>query len=217
MARAPTKTPQSAGTGTSGAPGSGGCPTALPTSTEPSSSNARSAQDVRWALIAHERAAGGTGNHRTSRQLAPANSDNGAATARSTSTSTNWTGGSPFRGAPGAQDQLYGWGRARIENTNGVVRNDGGLDPRSCRASGTVAHSMAFLAMALVNNVQLADADPHADSPANDVPRAELSLLCCPLLRATAAATERTLALPERTALGRSLSGHHPDLLSARS
>lgn len=43
---------------------------------------------------------------------------------------------------------------------------------------GTIAHSMAFLALALVNNVQLADADPNADSPTDDVPRAQLSLLC---------------------------------------
>ena len=70
------------------------------TATGASSSNARSAQDVRWAHIAPERAAGGTGNHRTSPRLAPANSGNGAATARSTSTPRNWTGGSPFPGAP---------------------------------------------------------------------------------------------------------------------
>lgn len=84
----------------------------------------------------------------------------------------------PLPWGTGAHDRLYGWGRARIENTNGVVRNDGGLDPRSCRAAGTIAHSLAFLALALVNNVQLADADPNADSPTDDVPRAQLSLLC---------------------------------------
>ena len=32
--------------------------------------------------------------------------------------------------------------------------------------------------MALVNNVQLADADTNVDPDADDVPRAELSLLC---------------------------------------
>lgn len=84
----------------------------------------------------------------------------------------------PLPWGTGAHDSLYKWGRARIENLNGIIRNDGGLDPRSCRASGTVAHAFAFLAMALVNNVQLADADTNADPDADDVPRAELSLLC---------------------------------------
>ena len=116
----------------------------------------------------------------------------------------------PLPWGTGAHNRLYGWGRARIENSNGVVRNDGGLDPRSCRASGTVAHSMAFLALALVNNVQLADADPNADSPVDDVPRAQLSLLCVVPTSAGNGRTNGTSNGTARSGQDFSLNGRAP-------
>ena len=66
----------------------------------------------------------------------------------------------------------------RIENTNGIAKEDCGLSKKSCRAPGVPAHSMAALALAVVSNVKFADEDPLADPPADDVPQAELSLFC---------------------------------------
>ena len=80
-------------------------------------------------------------------------------------------------GTAGHQDVYY-WGRSRIENCNSGLRNDEGLDPKSCRASGTRAHSMAVLALAVANNVELAAEDPLADPPATEFPQVQLSLLC---------------------------------------
>ena len=77
-----------------------------------------------------------------------------------------------------AHQQLYAKGRNRIENTNGIIKAHGGLSKKSCRAPGVVAHNMAILALAVVNNVAFADEDPLADPPANDMPEAELSLFC---------------------------------------
>lgn len=77
-----------------------------------------------------------------------------------------------------AHRELYGACRNRIENTNNIVKDDGGLNKRSCRAPGVPAHSMAALALAVVSNVKFADEDPLADPPPDDVPRAELSLFC---------------------------------------
>ena len=73
---------------------------------------------------------------------------------------------------------VYGWGRSRIENCNNILRDKDGISPKSCRASGTRAHSMAVLALGVANNVELAARDPLADPPANDVPQVQLSLLC---------------------------------------
>lgn len=73
---------------------------------------------------------------------------------------------------------FYRWGRARIENTNGIVKHDGGMDSRACPAPGIRAHSMTLLALAVANNVTRADADVCADPPATDVPVAEASLFC---------------------------------------
>ena len=77
-----------------------------------------------------------------------------------------------------AHQQLYAAGRNRIENTNGIIKDDGGLSKKSCRASGVPAHSMAVLALAVASNVKFADEDPLADPPADDMPKAELSLFC---------------------------------------
>ena len=77
-----------------------------------------------------------------------------------------------------AHQQLYAAGRNRIENTNGIVKEDGGLSKKACRAPGVLAHSMAALALAVVSNVKFADEDPLADPAPDDVPRAELSLFC---------------------------------------
>ena len=73
---------------------------------------------------------------------------------------------------------VYGWGRSRIENCNSILRNAEGLNAEACRASGIRAHSMAVLALAVANNVELAAKDPLADAPANDMPEVQLSLLC---------------------------------------
>lgn len=77
-----------------------------------------------------------------------------------------------------AQANLYDWGRSRIENTNGISRKDGGISKKSCRAPGTAAHNMAYLAISVVNNVQWAGADPLADPEPDDMPKAALSLAC---------------------------------------
>ena len=77
-----------------------------------------------------------------------------------------------------AHDPLYDWGRSRIENNNSILRNKGGISGKACRASLTPAHNMAALALAVVNNVQLADADPAAAPPTDDAPEVELSLFC---------------------------------------
>ena len=77
-----------------------------------------------------------------------------------------------------AHQELYAAGRNRIENTNGIAKEDGGLSKKSCQAPGVVAHSMAALALAVVSNVKFADEDPLADPPPDDMPKAELSLFC---------------------------------------
>lgn len=74
--------------------------------------------------------------------------------------------------------RIYGAGRSRIENINGLVKHEGGMDPRACEASGVRPHSMALLALAVANNVTRADADVCADPPTDDVPKAEPSLFC---------------------------------------
>ncbi|MXY10815.1 MAG: hypothetical protein F4Z00_12785 [Acidimicrobiaceae bacterium] len=74
--------------------------------------------------------------------------------------------------------RIYGAGRSRIENANGIVKHEGGMDPRACEASGVRPHSMALLALAVANNVTRADADVCADPPTDDVPEAEPSLFC---------------------------------------
>ena len=77
-----------------------------------------------------------------------------------------------------AHYRVYKGGRSRIENCNSILRDKEGLDCESCRSSGIRAHSIAVLALAVVNNVQLAAADPLADPPATDLPEARLSLFC---------------------------------------
>ena len=77
-----------------------------------------------------------------------------------------------------AHQQLYAAGRNRIENTNGIAKDGGGVSKKSCRAPGVVAHRMAVLALAVVSNVKFADQDPLADPPTDHSPEAELSLFC---------------------------------------
>lgn len=77
-----------------------------------------------------------------------------------------------------AHRELYGAGRNRIENSNSIFKDDGGMSKKSCRAPGIPAHSMATLALAVVSNVKFADEDPLADPPPDDVPRAKQSLFC---------------------------------------
>ena len=78
--------------------------------------------------------------------------------------------------------QVNGHGRVsgthRIENTNGLVKEDGAISKKSCRAPRTAPRNMAFLAMAVVNNVQFVEADPDADPQPDDMPKAKLSLYC---------------------------------------
>ena len=77
-----------------------------------------------------------------------------------------------------AHQQLYAAGRNRIENTNNIVKEDGGLSKKSCQAPGVPAHSMTALALAVASNVSFADEDPLADPHPDDMPKAELSLFC---------------------------------------
>ena len=77
-----------------------------------------------------------------------------------------------------AHDPIYDWGRSRIENTNSIARNKDGISGKACRAPLTPAHNMAVLALSVVNNIQLADADPAAPPPTDDAPEVELSLFC---------------------------------------
>ena len=84
----------------------------------------------------------------------------------------------PLSWATELHRRFYWKGRARIENTNGIVKHDGGMDPRACEAAGVRAHSMALLALAVANNVTRADVDLSADPHADDAPEAEPSLFC---------------------------------------
>ena len=77
-----------------------------------------------------------------------------------------------------AHQELYAAGRNRIENTNGIIKEDGGLSKKSCQAPGVPAHSMTALALAVASNVSFADEDPLADPHPDDMPKAELSLFC---------------------------------------
>ena len=77
-----------------------------------------------------------------------------------------------------AHQELYSKGRNRIENTNGIIKDGGGVSKKSCRAPGPLAHNMAVLALAVVSNVKFADEDPLADPPTDPIPEAQLSLFC---------------------------------------
>ena len=77
-----------------------------------------------------------------------------------------------------AHQQLYAKGRNRIENTNGIIKDGGGVSKKTCRAPGPLARNMAVLALAVVNNVKFADEDPLADPPTDPMPEAQLSLFC---------------------------------------
>ena len=77
-----------------------------------------------------------------------------------------------------AHKTLYDAGRNQIENSYSLVKEDGAISNKACRAPRTAPHNMAFLAMAVVNNVQFADADPDADPQPDDTPQALPSLYC---------------------------------------
>ena len=53
--------------------------------------------------------------------------------------------------------------RLQVENVNGMVKADGGLDPEFCRARGLGAHNLVMLASAVVHNLKLAMTDPEAE------------------------------------------------------
>ena len=100
---------------------------------------------------------------------------------------------------------FYSWGRSRIENSNGLVKHEGGMDPRACEASDVEPHSMTVLALTVANNVSFAAKDPRSDPPADDCPKAEASLFCVtPALHSTngtsngAARSGRNVALSSR-------------------
>ena len=49
-----------------------------------------------------------------------------------------------------------------------MVKADGGLDPKMCRARGLGAHILAALAAAIVHNLKLAKSDPDTDDAHDD-------------------------------------------------
>ena len=54
--------------------------------------------------------------------------------------------------------------RLQVENVNSMIKADGGLDPKMCRARGLGAHTLAALAAAIAHNLKLAKSDPDADN-----------------------------------------------------
>ncbi len=84
----------------------------------------------------------------------------------------------PVPWGTGAHKQLYAAGRNRIENANKILKEDGGVSRKACRAPRVPPHSMAVLALAVASNVAFADEDPLADPEPNDAAEAELTLLC---------------------------------------
>ena len=78
-----------------------------------------------------------------------------------------------------AQANLYNAGRSRIENTYNLAKEDGAISKKACRAPGTVPRNMAFLAMAVVNSVQLMEGESNTvPQPDDTMPQAALSLFC---------------------------------------
>ena len=78
-----------------------------------------------------------------------------------------------------AQAKLYNAGRSRIENTYNLVKEDGAISKKACRAPGTVPRNMAFLAMQVVNSVQLMEGESNTvPQPDDNMPQAALSLFC---------------------------------------
>ena len=53
--------------------------------------------------------------------------------------------------------------RMQVENVNNMVKDDGGLASKMCRARGLGAHAIAALAAAIAHNLRLARTDPCAD------------------------------------------------------
>ena len=54
--------------------------------------------------------------------------------------------------------------RLQVENVNSMVKADGGLDPKMCRARGLGPHTLAALAAAIAHNLKMAKSDPYADT-----------------------------------------------------
>ena len=79
----------------------------------------------------------------------------------------------------GAQTKLYDAGRSRIENSYSLVKEDGAISKRACRAPGAASRNMAFLAMAVVNNVQFMEGESNTvPEPDDTMPQPVLSLFC---------------------------------------
>ena len=55
--------------------------------------------------------------------------------------------------------------RLQVENVNGMVKANGGLDPEFCRARGLGSRTLATLALVVTHNLKLAMTDPLADNP----------------------------------------------------
>ena len=78
-----------------------------------------------------------------------------------------------------AQKKLYHRGRTRIENSYSLVKEDGAISKKACRAPGTAPRNMAFLAAAVVNNVQFMEGESNTvPEPDGTMPQAVLSLFC---------------------------------------
>ena len=77
-----------------------------------------------------------------------------------------------------AQDKLYHRGRTRIENSYSLAKDDGAISGKACRAPGTAPRNMAFLAAAVVNNVQFMEGESTVAKPDDTMPQADLSLYC---------------------------------------
>ena len=58
--------------------------------------------------------------------------------------------------------------RLQVENVNGMVKANGGLDPEFCRARGLGSRTLATLALVVIHNLKLAMTDPLADDADDD-------------------------------------------------
>ena len=58
--------------------------------------------------------------------------------------------------------------RLQVENVNGMVKANGGLDPEFCRARGLGSRTLATLALVVTHNLKLAMTDPLADDADDD-------------------------------------------------
>ena len=59
--------------------------------------------------------------------------------------------------------------RLQVENVNGMVKANGELDHKFCRARGLGSHTLGVLALTVVHNLELAMTDPLADDADDEV------------------------------------------------